>query len=194
MKFTLISSKEFKINKWSGGTTTQLYMYPPTANYQQQNFDFRLSSATVEIEESTFTLLPEVSRKLIVLEGSILINHKNQYSKQLQKFDIDTFEGNWETSSIGKCTDFNLMTTGNTISELSSIKLQHNQSLNYLLERNWNWIFIYVIKGKCSVFLNGKEQLLTKENLLVINDFSTLKLQFKGLKDSVIVISKIQLL
>ena len=54
---------------------------------------------------------------------NIIINHKNHYSKQLNKWDIDSFEGNWETSSIGKCTDFNLMTTGNTFGDLSLLKL-----------------------------------------------------------------------
>jgi environmental stress-induced protein Ves len=57
------------INNWSGGITTQLAIYPKDANYKKQNFQFRISTATVEIEESVFTKLPGVSRKLMILNG-----------------------------------------------------------------------------------------------------------------------------
>lgn len=191
MKFTHISSEEFKINTWSGGTTTQLFIYPPTTNYQQQNFNFRLSSATVEIEESTFTLLPRVSRKLMILEGNITINHKNHYSKQLKKWDIDSFEGNWETSSIGKCTDFNLMTTGNTSSDLSFLKLGKGKNINYELEDQWDWIFIFVVSGK----LNIKDHLqcLKTGDLFVIKDVISSMAQITCSENSELVISKIKI-
>ncbi len=193
MKFTQISSEEFKINKWSGGTTTQLFIYPPTTNYQQQNFNFRLSSATVEIEESTFTLLPRVSRKLMILEGNITINHKNHYSKQLKKWEIDSFEGNWETSSIGKCTDFNLMTTGNTSSDLSFLKLGKGKNINYELENQWDWVFIYVGGGKLDVNIKDRLQHLKTGDLFVIKDVISSMVKITCSENSELVISKIKI-
>ncbi|WP_299522353.1 HutD family protein [uncultured Lutibacter sp.] len=193
MKFIQIPSEEFKINKWSGGTTTQLFIYPPKANYQQQNFNFRLSSATVETEESSFTVLPEVSRKLMILDGNITINHKNHYSKQLKKWDIDTFEGNWETSSIGKCTDFNLMTTRNTFGDLSSLKLTDGKNINYQLDDRWDWIFIYVVEGNFKASIKDALQYLKKGDLFVIKDVITSMAQITSSENSELVIAKIKI-
>jgi len=116
MKTDIYKAEDFKTTKWTGGSTTELYIHPPIANYVVGNFNFRISSATVEIEKSNFTTLPlpEVSRQLMVLSGSIKVSHKNHHEIQLNKNEIDSFDGSWETSAIGTCVDFNLMTKGNT--------------------------------------------------------------------------------
>jgi len=48
MQSTILHSANFKTSNWSGGTTTQLFIYPPTAEYLQRNFIFRLSTASVK--------------------------------------------------------------------------------------------------------------------------------------------------
>ena len=42
---------------------------PENGNYQSRDFLWRLSSATVELEESTFTSLPDFDRIILTLEG-----------------------------------------------------------------------------------------------------------------------------
>ena len=69
MNIDIYKDGDFKTTEWSGGSTTELFIYPPTSNYESRNFDFRISSATVEIEQSNFTKLPEISRQLMVLKG-----------------------------------------------------------------------------------------------------------------------------
>jgi environmental stress-induced protein Ves len=88
-------------SKWSGGTTTQLFIYPENAIYAERNFVCRISTAIVEIPESTFTALPDVLKILMILEGELEIEHKGRYTKQLQKFDTDSFSGSWETQGKG---------------------------------------------------------------------------------------------
>lgn len=61
-----IKASDLITNNWSGGTTTQLAIYPKDAEYKKRNFLFRISTATVETKESEFTKLPGVSRKLIL--------------------------------------------------------------------------------------------------------------------------------
>ena len=39
----IIKSDAFKESKWSGGITTQLYIYPKDSDYQKRNFNFRIS-------------------------------------------------------------------------------------------------------------------------------------------------------
>ncbi|MDP3313793.1 HutD family protein [Lutibacter sp.] len=191
MELKIIPSENYKINKWSGGTTKQLFIYPQTSDYKSQNFDFRLSTATVETEISEFTLLPKISRKLMVLEGEIVINHENKYSKQLNKFDVDTFEGDWKTTSIGTCTDFNLMTTKNTTGELSSVIINKKQKLDFQLESNWEWYFVYVFKGKVRILINKDLQIIKEGDVLVIEKPLNLFLQILSIENCELVVVKI---
>src|SRR3989338_2528629 len=104
MNITLVTEQDYITSQWSGGSTTQLYISPANASYAECNFDFRISSAKIEVPESTFTVLPNVNRKLMVLEGEITLNHENpvntgpggQYKKTLQKYEVDTFNGDWK--------------------------------------------------------------------------------------------------
>lgn len=98
---------------WSGGTTSQLFIYPEDAVFAQKNFDFRISTATIDVEESTFTPLPNYNRLLAILEGKLEIIHQGKYSKKLKKFENDRFHGSWQTSSKGKATDFNVIFNDN---------------------------------------------------------------------------------
>ena len=43
------TEKDYKVSKWSGGDTTELYLYPENGDYRSGNFQLRISSATVEI-------------------------------------------------------------------------------------------------------------------------------------------------
>ena len=66
---------------WSGGTTTELFIYPEGATYEDRNFKFRLSIATVESETSEFTPLAGVKRTLMLLHGELTLKHEGQYEK-----------------------------------------------------------------------------------------------------------------
>lgn len=65
-KMILKKAEDFVTSKWSGGSTTELYIYPPQAVYREGNFKCRISSATVEVEKSDFTSLPGVKRYLSI--------------------------------------------------------------------------------------------------------------------------------
>jgi len=108
-RIELITKDKFKTSTWSGGTTTQLYIYPPEAEYGKRNFKWRLSSARVDAEESFFTPLPGISRILMVIEGELHIEHRGHHSIKLKAYEKDNFSGDWETRSTGRATDFNLM-------------------------------------------------------------------------------------
>lgn len=97
------------LSQWSGGTTRQIYIYPEGSDYASRQFDWRLSSATVECESSTFTPLPGVHRHLMILEGTLDLHHQDHYKKLLHPLEQDEFEGDWQTLSFGKVVDFNLM-------------------------------------------------------------------------------------
>ena len=54
---------------WSGGTTTQLAIFPFDAKYEDRNFIFRISTAKVHHEHTVFSSLKGFSRSLMILEG-----------------------------------------------------------------------------------------------------------------------------
>ena len=168
MNINIYKSEDFKITKWSGGSTNELYIHPSTATYAGGNFNFRISSATVEIENSDFTILPSVSRQLMVLKGSIKLLHKNHHEVQLNKMEIDSFDGSWETSAIGTCVDFNLMTKGNTEGKISSVCVSAAKSLNFQLDATCEFIIFYVYEGKLQFHFGSEKRNLNQGELLVI--------------------------
>ena len=149
-----IKASDLVTNNWSGGTTTQLTIYPKDAEYKKQNFMFRLSTATVEAKESEFTKLPGVSRKIMILNGGIKIEHKNRYTKTLNKFDQDEFSGDWDTKSYGKATDFNLMTTGDVKGNIEAITLI--DSKNIIINKTVNCYGFYIYTGDVKFRINNK--------------------------------------
>jgi len=191
MTITILTNQDYQTSDWSGGSTTQLYISPAHATYTERNFDFRISSAKVEVPESTFTALPNVNRKLMVLDGELTINHKDKYSKKLQKYEVDTFSGEWNTTAKGICTDFNIMTTGNQTSELNHIQLLANHYKTLTIEENYHTVCLYLHSGSIYVEINNKLYNLKKESLLVLSNINIFSFHLQAHKRSELIISKI---
>ncbi|MFT9077065.1 HutD family protein [Ethanoligenens sp.] len=98
------------VSVWSGGSTTELAIFPPDAIYAERNFQWRLSSATVEVERSVFTRLPGVRRWLMPLNGTVELHHGGNQPVRVRPYESDVFDGGEDTVSTGCCRDFNLMT------------------------------------------------------------------------------------
>ena len=109
MNYQLYKEEDFNTSKWSGGTTTELAIFPEGADYLNRDFIWRLSSAVVELDESDFTRLPEYDRVLMVLEGDVVLAYKNERVVRLQQLEQDRFDGAFFTRSYGKIRDYNLM-------------------------------------------------------------------------------------
>lgn len=191
MSYTIITADKFNTINWSGGTSTQLYIYPETADYALRNFDFRLSTAKVEVDKSDFTPLSGISRKIMILDGEIKISHKNHHIKKLQQFDVDAFEGDWQTSSVGICTDFNLMTKGKIEGELSSLSLAKEQTIDFPITNKNSKVLIYLYSGKISITDKGNEYDLNQSDLLIIDNKIRSNIKLKASQDSRLIISKV---
>ena len=107
---TLLKSNDFQVSDWSGGKTKQLYLSPPTGHYSKRDFDYRLSTATVELAESQFSDLSGFHRILMSLDHILhLHNASRQEETVLAPFTPYVFEGSDSITSRGTCTDFNLI-------------------------------------------------------------------------------------
>jgi uncharacterized protein len=175
--FSIKSSADYKTINWSGGTSTEVYIYPPTADFSTRDFGFRLSIATVVIEESTFTSLKDIHRILLLLEGAFTLSHKHHHTKSLQPFEQDQFEGDWETHCKGTGKDFNLLFKS---PYKGSIEVVTNETV--LLDTQHILIF--------SLDNNGivEDVELKKEDVLIIENLELIKHQKVALKGKFIVV------
>lgn len=155
------------VTQWSGGQTNQLFIWPETADFKSGDFQIRLSTATVEIEASTFTSLPDVDRTLIVLEGRMKLIHEGHHEKDLAPYNYDQFSGSWTTKSVGKCTDFNLMTKGKIKSEVEILELNSNEIMNINL--NGDHLYLYTHNSALNIEYIGHHS-IEKRSLVVIKN------------------------
>lgn len=108
----ILTERDFLISEWSGGTTTQLFIFPEGASLADRNFDWRISSAVIETEESEFTLFEGYERILIPLKGKLEMEHQTPNGvlyQYIDEFELARFNGEWPTKGKGKLTDFNLI-------------------------------------------------------------------------------------
>ncbi len=192
MQINVTKKEQLQTNNWAGGTTTQLAIYPENAIYKNLDFIFRISTATIDVEQSAFTALPNVAREIMVLAGEMLIKHKGHYTKQLKKFDTDSFSGDWETTSMGKATDFNVMTRGNAKASIAGFVLP--EKANKELTLDCDVMAIYIYKGEVVIEQASVNRTLSWGDMALIrkeNEKEVFSLQ--GIRNSDIAIAQIHL-
>ncbi|MEG1255565.1 HutD family protein [Clostridium sp.] len=138
-KIKLIKKDKIKTSTWSGGTTNEIYIYPECSNYKDLNFNWRISSATVDIDHSTFTTLPNIHRFITTLEGNMSLSHDNGDLIHLKPFQVHEFSGEVNTESFGKVKDFNLMLGSKCEGSMKTISLAEYSKFNlssYILSSN----------------------------------------------------------
>lgn len=101
----------FKTTEWSGGTTTELFLLPEDGSYKERRFTVRISTALVELESSTFTLLPGVKRFLTPLCPGFRLT-VNGEKKELKYGEVLEFSGEDSVECFGTGRDLNLMLKG----------------------------------------------------------------------------------
>ena len=104
-----LTERDYRISGWSGGETIQIAIAPEGARYADRDFLWRLSSATVSLDESDFTALPDYMRLIAPISGSMRLSHNGGDPVELRPYEIHRFDGADSTHSWGRCTDFNLM-------------------------------------------------------------------------------------
>jgi environmental stress-induced protein Ves len=113
MEIRHLTPKDYKVSQWSGGTTTEIFIWPEGASYATREFSLRISSATVDLEESDFTALPGVERYIVPLQGGFTLTHPGEEPIAMAPLDTPyRFSGHIDTHCVGRATDFNLMLKG----------------------------------------------------------------------------------
>lgn len=159
-------ANDFKTSQWSGGSTTELYIYPEDAQYKEGNFQCRISSATVEVDKSDFTSLPGVKRYLSIFSGHLDMIHGEDEKVSLEPYEVDCFDGGIPTVSFGKVVDFNLMLKNGAEGKMEAVLLKQGESTLVEPCEGENLLAVYVKTGSVrinDVIVNEEELFVCRE-------------------------------
>ena len=175
VKTETIRGKDQLTTTWSGGTTTQLAIYPPEASYASRLFKWRLSSAIVSVPESSFTALPGFKRILMILSGTMTLKHEKQYEKELGPFDQDNFDGDWTTTSIGKATDFNLMMRDGVKGSVEALIIEPQKALKLIGQKHtesetYRTEAFYLVDGQLEIVTVGQTVMLEAKDIFLTHE------------------------
>lgn len=172
MNKRIYGSENFNTGKWSGGETTEFAIYPEKAKYIDRDFVWRLSSASVEVEESTFTKLPDYDRILMVLEGEAVLAHGDERTIKLTALEQDSFGGDAKTKCFGKIKDYNLIMKKGCSGSLNVLSAQSTAQEVAKGDQgdhtNASYGF-YCVKGYAVVSVGGETHMVAEGKQLVFD-------------------------
>ncbi|CEM62648.1 HutD family protein [Treponema phagedenis] len=158
MRIQKYGASDFKTTTWSGGTTTELFIYPPESEYAKRNFLLRLSSATVDLEQSEFTLLPGIRRFIAPLTGDLQIGHDGKQFITLKPYELYEFDGGIKTVSIGKVRDFNVMVQNDIAANVQSTPLTSSADITMrITQKEIGWLFSFDTAGELRITVSAPE-------------------------------------
>ncbi|MEH7335076.1 HutD family protein [Neobacillus drentensis] len=166
-----VKKNEQTTNLWSGGKTTQLAIYPEDADYSKRNFQWRISTAAIEVEESLFTHLPGIKRVIMTLEGEMELVHEGKHSVVLKPFEQDCFDGGWTTRSKGIVRDFNLMVSEGWDGGLTCIQVNKDIQ-DLMLDVTGTAEVFYCVDGMVGVEIGEEDPLVfeTGDTLIIMRE------------------------
>lgn len=193
MRIKLRKENNYFISDWSGGKTKELAIFPPGAKYADREFIWRLSSATVDLDESDFTLLPDYDRVLMVLKGSAVLTYDGKRSVRLDELEQDSFDGAWNTKSYGRITDFNLMTRKGTAGKVDVLRPgasaeEYADTLESDLKNRTH--ALYCKEGYLIVNAGGEQKMVSPGQLLVM-EFGEEEPSYTLMGDGIVIRSQI---
>lgn len=186
MEKQLIRRNGLTAKQWSGGTTTELFVYPQGTSYASQDFGFRISTSTVDQEHSVFTVLPDVYRKIMVLEGEMELNHGGAEAVVLNRSEEYGFDGSLQTESHGRCRDFNLMLRRPYSGMIHEMDLNKGMSV-HLAEMDFAGL--YLLRGSIEY---GEMTVSEGDFLFLMKSSACESVNFRVLSNTRIILAKIK--
>lgn len=169
MDIKIISKSDFIVNNWSGGKTTELFIYPKGASLSKRDFICRISSATFSSTSSVFSDFSTYSRYLLALNGSLSVSHDNIYDRDLSAYEVEYFSGSWSTSSTNTldCRDFNFIVKDGYESNLKIL----DKDKEYIPKRNGKLILFSTSSYTLKTFSRIKKDVdIGSENIVLLSE------------------------
>lgn len=183
----MITEEDYRSSTWSGGKTIELAISPEDSNYAERDFLWRLSSATVDLPESDFTMLPDYMRLITPITGEMILSHDGGAKTAVPVGATYRFDGAWATHSWGCCTDFNLMLRKEKAGG-SMMRLRLSAGEERRIQTTQGLCLLYCVKG--SVTVKGSEVTASAGEMIQADEQITLKAEEKTVLMSVFVWEK----
>ena len=164
-----ITQEQYRVTKWGGGLTRELAIAPRDAVYADRDFLWRISSATVELEESNFTPLPDYNRFLSTLDGEIDLDHGDDTVHHLTPGQIYEFDGGIPTHSRGVCTDFNLMLRkGRCTGSMDCFRMRPGEQISPM-KKAGGQLLVYCVRGTALLSDSGETTPFSQGEALLLD-------------------------
>ncbi|PIE98567.1 MAG: hypothetical protein CR988_02545 [Treponema sp.] len=168
MNIIKIKQADFRAEKWTGGVTEEIFILPEGASYKNREFVARVSSATIEKNESTFSVLPDVYRFICPLDKKLTLIVNDENYVELEPFEVFEFNGDTPIVGKGKCRDFNFMLKGNAGGYMKVWNTEKAVMKKIQLKKSSIlWVFSY--SKKCAVKVNDEEVEIGKMQFIKID-------------------------
>lgn len=161
MKIEVISKESVAVSRWSGGETRVYAIYPKDAVYADRDFDFRISSATIEDVPSQFTNFEGYHRYLAMLDNQVELT-LNGVDQQYEKHQLFAFQSTDLITSYTQGTDFNLMLANHIEGEVVEVSHQSFQT-------NHPYILLFAL-GSGAVGVNNQSMTLEPWDCILITN------------------------
>ena len=195
-----VTPDQYIVSQWSGGTTTQVAIAPAGAIYADRDFLWRISSASVDLDESDFTALPDYHRWISTLKGGMTLSHEGGEKIVLAPYEVHQFDGGVDTHSWGRCTDFNLMLRkGKCQGVVRSLKLAAGEKANIAFESAPSAQFpsadllIFCGEGKATVTLGEENVVLEGLHSALVKNAVGLSVCVECAEDAAFMIAEVQI-
>ncbi|MBK5253900.1 MAG: HutD family protein [Peptostreptococcaceae bacterium] len=196
MKYSYIKKDSGKKTHWSGGLTEEYAIFPQNGNYSLRSFIWRLSSSTIENDDSTFTSLPEFDRIIMVLNGEVDLSYDDNPPVHLKQYDTDSFGGEQSTKSKGKISDYNLIIRKGNTGFINTLKVTSAEGNTVVVssdvenktEKNYDNVMnsYYCAEGYAVANFNNETIMLKVGDQLIIERTSGEKFDLSFLGDAVL--------
>nr|MDY5756311.1 HutD family protein [Eubacteriales bacterium] len=152
----IISKGSMPVSSWSGGRTTEIFIFPVGERYSDRNFLFRISTAEVELDSSDFTSLPDYERLIACLSGEMHLTHNGSDSIRVEPMSsVHRFDGGADTHCEGRASDLNLMLRkGRAKGSLRFVSA--GEKLSFCLSDKQFAVIYSPSEGRAAVMTDGK--------------------------------------
>lgn len=147
MNYKVIRESDYITTRWSGGTTSQIMIWPEDAIFSQRKFEWRISRATVDNGESNFTRMDGFHRELYMMTGETVL-HFPQEEKEMKPGSVIRFNGESEIRSVGGGTDLNLIMKNGVDGCLEEKEFEALDTVTTQKNRGWKQCLIYIVSGQ----------------------------------------------
>lgn len=168
---TVKQKKDLKVSVWSGGKTTELFVFPENSSYLERNFEIRISSATVDETPSQFTALPGYHRVLMPLSAPLRLVFDGQKEAVAAPFEVVEFDGGWKTVSHGICTDIGIMLSKDWDGRLFAAQ-------NGVFDCPDGFAGVYAISDQVDIFIDKTKYILMQGDFLIFKTGAGDKITF----------------